>query len=403
MKRGVGIAKRIVAAGLLFALVSGLLQTGGSLSVRSEAAGHGLSSPRVRSKTLWSSEGGTLVWHAKWDCVYFGNYYQSNGKKKEPIKWRVLSVNGDDAFLLSEKALDFQAYHAIATEAAWEGTTLHTWLNESFYQAAFSENEKKAIKNNSLGKVFIPSVHDMTNKAYGFPIVGTVKIFADGTDTCWTRLAIPTAYVISLGAERDTSSDSFGAVEWWVRPINSKPTKAAVIKDMGNFAWAIERAKTSHISGIDEIDDYGSGPNDGLSRQRKLGVRPVLHLDLSSSLWKKAGTVAGGSWYNTKPSGRVKKLKIKNNKKKAVTVTWENSWDFGYQLQYSTNKKFKKKKLQTKNVKGISYYKRETMKTIVKKLKKKKTYYFRICGYRLDDKKKVYNKWSKVMRIKIKK
>ena len=36
-----------------------------------------------------------------WDCIYFGNYYQSNSSTKEPIKWRVLSVNGNDAFLLA--------------------------------------------------------------------------------------------------------------------------------------------------------------------------------------------------------------------------------------------------------------------------------------------------------------
>lgn len=42
-----------------------------------------------------------------WDCIYFGNYWKNDtngdGKadqddKKEPIKWRVLSVNGNDAF-----------------------------------------------------------------------------------------------------------------------------------------------------------------------------------------------------------------------------------------------------------------------------------------------------------------
>ena len=47
-----------------------------------------------------------------WDCIYFGNYWQNDtngdGKadqndEKEPIKWRVLSVDGDDAFLLADQ------------------------------------------------------------------------------------------------------------------------------------------------------------------------------------------------------------------------------------------------------------------------------------------------------------
>ena len=46
-----------------------------------------------------------------WDCVYFGNYWQddTNGDglankndAKKPIKWRVLQVDGDDIFLMSD-------------------------------------------------------------------------------------------------------------------------------------------------------------------------------------------------------------------------------------------------------------------------------------------------------------
>ena len=48
-----------------------------------------------------------------WDCVYFGNYYQNDveGKYKEPIKWRVLKVDGNDAFLLADKGLDVKPWH----------------------------------------------------------------------------------------------------------------------------------------------------------------------------------------------------------------------------------------------------------------------------------------------------
>ncbi|MCI9537872.1 MAG: hypothetical protein HFG35_06230, partial [Eubacterium sp.] len=50
-----------------------------------------------------------------WDCIWFGNYWQEDingdGKadkndEKTPIKWRVLSVEGDDVFLLADKNLD---------------------------------------------------------------------------------------------------------------------------------------------------------------------------------------------------------------------------------------------------------------------------------------------------------
>lgn len=61
----------------------------------------------------------------------------------------------------------------------------------------------------------------------------------------------------------------------------------------------------------------------------------------------------------------------------------------GYQIQYSTSKKFTKKTTKTKTTKKTSYK--------VTKLKKKTTYYVRVRSYKLDENgKKVYSKWTTV-------
>lgn len=68
-----------------------------------------------------------------WDCVYFGRYPQSDatGAKSDPIKWRVLSVNGNDAFLVADCNLDAQVYHTKFDDAGttWEMCTIRSWLN----------------------------------------------------------------------------------------------------------------------------------------------------------------------------------------------------------------------------------------------------------------------------------
>ncbi len=40
------------------------------------------------------------------DNVFFGNYFQSNGTTKDPVKWRVLSNAGGQLFLLSDQNLE---------------------------------------------------------------------------------------------------------------------------------------------------------------------------------------------------------------------------------------------------------------------------------------------------------
>lgn len=93
-------------------------------------------------------------------------------------------------------------------------------------------------------------------------------------------------------------------------------------------------------------------------------------------------------------STSIKKLA---NGKKSFTVTWAKvSGVKGYQIQYSTDKKFKN------NNKSVTVNKQKTTKTTVKKLKSKKTYFLRVRTYKTVNGKKVYSSWSKVKSIKTK-
>lgn len=85
-----------------------------------------------------------------WDCIWLGNYNQTASCKQNPIEWRVLSVDGDDAFLLADRCLDAKLYHEEDEDVTWETCTLRKWLNEGFCNTAFTEKEKQAIKETTV-------------------------------------------------------------------------------------------------------------------------------------------------------------------------------------------------------------------------------------------------------------
>lgn len=96
-----------------------------------------------------------------------------------------------------------------------------------------------------------------------------------------------------------------------------------------------------------------------------------------------------------KAPGRATIKTIKKGKRKAQLKWKKVSKAKGYMIQYSTSKKFKRSQIKKK-------YTTKTSLT-VKKLKSKKTYYFRIKAYTKGaTNKKVYSKnWSKVKKCKI--
>lgn len=110
------------------------------------------------------------------------------------------------------------------------------------------------------------------------------------------------------------------------------------------------------------------------------------------------GTNICGGTGTTTPAITVKnatKLKVKSTAKKKVKVSWKKrSGVSGYQIQYSTSKKFKKATTKKVSAKKSSY--------TIKKLKSKKTYYVRIRTYKTVDGKKYYSSWSKAKKVKVK-
>ena len=90
---------------------------------------------------------------------------------------------------------------------------------------------------------------------------------------------------------------------------------------------------------------------------------------------------------------RPTQLKSLNSNKKSVKLTWKKiDYIKGYQIQISTDSKFKK------NIKSVKITKATTTKTTIKNLKSGKKYYARIRTY----KGKKCSDWSKVKVVTVK-
>ena len=240
-----------------------------------------------------------------WDCIYFGNYYQSNSSTKEPIKWRVLSVNGNDAFLLADQNLDAKPYNEKSTDVTWATCTLRTWLNDAFLNTAFTSAEQVAIKNttvvnddnpyydteggeNTTDKVYLLSIAEASNTAYGFN--GEFRTESE------TREAKNTAYAKECGAW--TSRNGY----WWLRSPSYYSRSAS------------------------SVNNYGYGTDNGTDVDYDNAVRPALHLNLSSStLWSYAGKVTseggGGSSQATPTPAATEPPVVSDRDESLGTVT----------------------------------------------------------------------------------
>ena len=76
--------------------------------------------------------------HYKWDDSY--HYF-----RYEPIKWRVIKVDNDIITMVADSLLECVPYNDNAVDVYWENCTLRSFLNNEFYNTAFSEDEQKAV------------------------------------------------------------------------------------------------------------------------------------------------------------------------------------------------------------------------------------------------------------------
>ena len=205
--------------------------------------------------------------------------------KFEPIKWRVLSVEGNKAILLSDLVLDSQEfYHDNADREDgqvhpnnYAKSDIRAWLNGTFFNTAFNAKQKKIINtvvvDNSAGstnpdgnaecfyggenqfacentsdKIWLISTQEATKEEYGF------NSGYNSVDS--TRIKKVSDYAKCQGVDSSDNAEYLDNGYWWTR---------SPFCQYGVFASYFSRDGKLNNSG-----DYVSGS--------KYGVVPAMQI-----------------------------------------------------------------------------------------------------------------------------
>lgn len=75
----------------------------------------------------------------------FGRYYDYNEKYISALRWKVMDIQGDLAFVRTN-IIDYQPFDDNDPDCTWENSALREWLNGDFCEDAFNDNEKAQIR-----------------------------------------------------------------------------------------------------------------------------------------------------------------------------------------------------------------------------------------------------------------
>lgn len=170
--------------------------------------------------------------------VVLGTWEQDNKQSTgaEPIEWMILDEQDGHLLLLSRYVLDGHVFHKDSKGAEWAESSLHQWLNQDFFNGAFTAEEREKIKTSSAEK----GAKD--------------PLFVFSTEEAWQYLASGASSVgrVTIYSGRQyLQMNPEGNTFWWLRSTDSV-------------------GRTAYVDMKGQIVENGIGPS------ATLGVRPAM-------------------------------------------------------------------------------------------------------------------------------
>ena len=192
------------------------------------------------------------------DIVYFGSYEQDNHPEngKEEIEWIVLSREDDRILVVSRYALDCRPFNQRKTNWSWKNSELRSWLNGSFFSAAFRFEEQNRIPTVSVTsernrQYDVSSGEATEDRIFVLSNNEAENLFASDQ----ARFCEPTAYAQAQGSYKQSTNGCF----WWLRTAGRGPAY------------------------MEYVDIDGSVNHSGFEvNHKRTSVRPALWINLES-------------------------------------------------------------------------------------------------------------------------
>lgn len=195
--------------------------------------------------------------------TYSGGYKFSTGVsieknkeyyfKVEPIRWKIISRNGNEMLLLCDMVIDNKRYDD--TYNNYKDSEVRAWLNNEFYNSAFSDLQKAMIDTsivdnsvastgftentyaceNTQDKIFLISYVNATNSIYGL----NSNNYRKKNSTDFAR-----ANKIYM----DVDPRNYGYSSWWLRsPVNNDNSYVYQVFSDGRVDEVGDWVQNSHV------------------------------------------------------------------------------------------------------------------------------------------------------------
>ena len=217
--------------------------------------------------------------------IEFGSYEQDNnpGNGKEPIKWRVLATEEDRTLVVSDIALDTMAYEEDVEswenpDLSWETASVRKWLNDDFFNEAFSEEEKDQILVVNLETNDKAGDHHTEDHVFLLSIDEVKKYFQSNQDMACRGSEYGLAKCDGATLEEN------GYVFWWLRDMIKvyHPSESMKFGSLTLSEAATVIADTGVIDGTGEVS-FGI-----VGAYNNFMVRPAMWVQIIETATNKA-------------------------------------------------------------------------------------------------------------------